>query len=561
MPLLLLYLVKLLIDRLSQVLSGNTVDINEIQVVWVVIALGGVSLFQSALAHIANYYNQVFSERMVDQVQDIIHSKSITLDVEYYENSSYYNILHLVQQEGRHRVAHLTRIYSNLVLNTVTLLSMSVALLVVSKHVGWILLLASFPALWVRFKFAGINHKWKNDVAETERQGEYLNWLLISPWYAADIRMLGLGNYFKTAYQDVRKKIRTARLYIAWKRSWFEFFAEGSATLVVFGSLLVVALRAVKGLITLGDTVAFYQALLRGVQAVRNIVTELAQLHESNLFLSHLEEFLEIEPKSPPCAQTRSVLPKMIHSITLKDVSFAYPRSNRLVLEQISFSIEPGELIVVVGENGAGKTTMAKLLGRLYEPGDGSVCINGIDYRDFDPEEVKKMIAYLPQDLAKYEVSITENVWYGDIDRPRREDEIDRALEFAGLLESVNALPQKKETILGSLFANGINLSEGQWRRLALARANFRKAEFVIMDEPLAAIDALTEASLIEQVKAMANEKAVLLISHRFSLARQANKILVLKEGKLVETGTHQQLMELGGYYSLMYNRQAGFYN
>jgi ATP-binding cassette subfamily B protein len=311
---------------------------------------------------------------------------------------------------------------------------------------------------------------------------------------------------------------------------------------------------------TLGDLVMYYQAMQRGQDLLRQLLSGFAALYEHHLFLSNLFEFLDLQQTVVTSVRYQPVPRPIRRGIVFDRVSFHYPTSTRMVLDSVSLTISPGEHVAFVGENGAGKTSIIKLLCRLYDPTTGSIAVDGIDMRHLDTMALRREISVIFQDYARYFLTARDNIWLGDVDLPPDQERIEAAARNAGAHEVITQLPQGYETILGSWFDSGIDLSIGEWQKIALARAFLRQAQVIVFDEPTSAIDAEAEYQLFQKLHRLTAGRTVILISHRLSTVRMADCIYVLERGSIIESGTHNELYGAGGTYTRLFDTQAEYY-
>jgi ATP-binding cassette, subfamily B, bacterial len=328
----------------------------------------------------------------------------------------------------------------------------------------------------------------------------------------------------------------------------------------VFAALAFLANHALTGAITIGALVMYFQAVQKGQGVFSELLGGLSSLYEHNLFLSHLEEFLALEPELTAPPQPVAV-PRPIESgLAVAGVSFSYPGSPRPALRGVDLVVRRGEMVALVGANGSGKTTLIKLLCRLYSPSSGTITLDGIDLRSFDPAELRRQIAVVFQDHAVFAASIKENIWFGDVHRELDEERVVRVARQTGADGFIRRLPLGYETPLLKMFEGGRDLSGGEQQKVTLARAFYSDAQLLVLDEPSSALDAQAEMRLFEQIRLQASDRAAIVISHRFSTVRMADRIYVLDDGEITEGGTHEELMRLGGSYARLFELQAAQY-
>jgi ATP-binding cassette subfamily B protein len=359
----------------------------------------------------------------------------------------------------------------------------------------------------------------------------------------------------------LRRNLDKEQRGILVKQSIADLAIQASATLAVIVSYAFIAYQTALGVITLGGLVMYYQAFQRGQGFLQDIISSLTDLYENNLFVSSLFEFLDQQPRITSPASPRPVPKPMRSGITFENVGFQYPASPRKAINKVSFTIRPGEVVALVGANGAGKTTLIKLLCRLYDPDEGRITIDGIDLREFDVTALRREISVIFQDYIHYHTTARENVWFGNIETPPDQQAINAAAQLAGIDEKLSGLKSGYDTVLGKWFEDGEELSIGEWQKVALARAFMRNAQLIVLDEPTSAMDAEAEYEIFSRFKSLISGKSAILISHRLSTVKMADRIYVVEHGTILESGTHDELMSQGARYAHLFETQAQFYN
>ena len=560
LPLLTLYLMKLIVDAVTFSL-GAPDRVAAFRHVAILIGFAAGAAILNALCQLAaNLVREAQTLAVTDHMYNILHAKSIEVDLAYYESPQYFDTLHRAQQEGPYRPTQIINGLMGLGRSGISLVAMAGLLISFHWGVAVILFAAALPGVLVRVKYSEKMYKWQREQTQAQRKANYFNWILTGDTHAKEIRLFNLGDLFKQRFSNLRKKLRNERLYITRKRSLADLVAQVCAAFAVFGSFGFIAYRTVQGTITLGDMVMYFGAFQRGLGYLREMLGGLANLYENNLFLSNLYEFLDLEPRVKEPLHPVSVPRPMKKGISFDHVSFKYPTNNHTVLEDVSLSIEPGEVVALVGENGSGKTTLIKLLCRLYDPVQGSITFGGIDLRRFETSALHREIGVIFQDYTKYHLTARENIWFGNIDLLPEDQRIATAGRETGADDLIARLPKGYETILGKWFEDGEELSIGEWQKIALARAFLRDAQIIILDEPTSSLDAKAEYTIFQKFRERLNGRSAILISHRFSTTRMADRIFVLENGKIIESGSHEALIERGGKYAYLFEKQAQRY-
>jgi ATP-binding cassette subfamily B protein len=555
LPLASLYLMKLIVDATS------TLKPQDFSYIVQLIALAGLMALLTIVCRSASsLVNETQSALVSDRVQDILHAQSIALDLEYYENASYYDSLHRAQAEAPYRPVRIVNELAQLGQSIISLGGVALLLISFNWLLAAALLIASLPAVLVRLRYAGKLYSWQRSITERERRAWYLHWLLVGTDFAKEIRLFNLGNHFRDQYRDLRQQIRQERLEISSKRSLADIASQSISVLALFGSFLYIAQQTYLGIITVGSLVMYFGAFQQGQSYMQTMLGSLASLYEDNLFLSNLYEFLDLDPKVKEPTTPRPVPKQIEYGIAFEHISFQYPGHSHKTLQDISFLISPGQIVALVGENGSGKTTLIKLLCRLYDPSQGRITVDGLDLRQLSLAAWRKEISVVLQDYVHYSMTARENIWFGDINQPANGQGITTAAQYSGADEVITALEDGYDTTLGRQFDRGVELSIGEWQKIALARAFFSSAQIMVLDEPTSSLDPLAEEQVFGKFRELAQDKTAIIISHRLSTVRSADCIYFMKSGRIAERGTHEELMLKKGEYARLFQIQARNY-
>lgn len=560
LPLLSLYLLKLIIDSVSATLSGGTNAPSSSIILYICMA-GGVGLITALCRFVTAYAQKAQAATVTDHMFAVLHEKSSVVDLAYYESPDLRDTLHRAQREGPYRPTSIVNGLMRAGQNVASLIAILWLLLMLNPLLPVVILIAVAPGVLMRLRYSDHIYEWQKKRTEDERKAQYFNWMLTDGSHAREIRLFGLGNYFIRQFDSIRGLLRKEKLWFEKRRALADLVAQASATIAVFASLIYIAARTVHGHITIGDMVMYFQAFQRGLTYLGGLLESVAILYEDNLFLSNFYEFLDIEAKVKSPESPTPVPEKIRKGISLEGVTFTYQNCEKPVLDYVNLFIQPGEVVALVGENGAGKSTLVKLLGRLYDPTGGVIRLDGTDIKSFNLPDYRKKLSVVFQDYIRYFLTARENIQFGNIEVEKVESDIQEAAQKAGIYNHIKNMNNGFDTPLGRMYKGGEELSVGQWQMMAMARAFFRNADLVILDEPASALDVNTEARIFLKFRELIKNKAALIISHRFSTVKLADKILLLHNGRIVEQGSHDELIKLNGKYSELYKIQAGQYN
>jgi len=502
----------------------------------------------------------ILHSRLNLDINTRIIRKALELDLTYFENAEYYDKLQNARREADWRGLQIVNGGFYLIQNIITLVSFGALLVRFSPWLALILFAATIPAFIAQSRYAELTFRVLSWRAPEARKLSYLEYLLTDYDSVKEIRLFGLGEPLLGRYANLFWTFLQQDQSIAQKRSLASFGWGLLATLSYYASYAWIVWNAVGGLITLGD-MTLYLGIFRSSQSTfEAIFTGLGELYENGLFMSNLFTFLELQPQMVAATRPLPVPRDIQRGIEFRHVSFKYVGRDEWALQNVNLKIDPGEKIALVGPNGAGKTTLIKLLTRLYDPTEGQILLDGIDLREYDLRELRQRIGVIFQDFVRYHLAAAENIGFGQIealdDRPR----IIRAAEKSGAHPLITGLPEGYETTLGRWFSKGRDLSGGEWQKIALARAFMRDCRVLVLDEPTAALDAENELKVFQQFRELAEDKIAVLISHRFSTVRMADRIFVIEHGQVSEQGTHGDLLTLGGTYARLFTLQAESY-
>jgi len=553
LPLCTLYLIKLIVDSLTA--QTDTLDF---QIILQYIVLFGVlHLVQAIVKNYQQLISETQQQLVTDYMSTIIIDKVVDIDISYHENAQYHDTFHQVQGQAVYRPVQILKNLSDLLRNGLLLASLAGLLVFLHWGIAFVLIAFGLPIAGVKWYYSKKLFDWEKQRISLEREASYLNEILTEGNYAKEVQIFNLGDPIKEQFVKVRKVLFTEKYGINKQRARSGFIAQSLNILAMTITYGFIAWRTFQGLITIGDLVMYFQAFQRGQSAIQQALTSVVGLYNNRLFLSHLFELLNIEsllkkPKHP------TPLPAIIQEgITLEKVDFKYPGTTRNVLKDINLTFKKGQVVALVGENGSGKTSLVKLLCRLYDPEKGAIYWDGISIKDFRLKELRQKISVIYQDFEKYHFSVSDNIRISDWQQPIQEQTIKDATYKAGASTFIEQLPNKFDQQLGRLFMGGAELSGGQWQKIALARAFYKEAEVIILDEPSSAIDPLAEAAIFEHFKKLAKDKILILVTHRLYNLKMADSIVVLQEGSIIEQGNHEELVAEEGLYLKMFEKQV----
>lgn len=526
---------------------------------WLMVELALITV-DSLLGQARSLMDHMLQGRMRMHVQELIIRKAQTLELRFFEDADFYDMLQLATNQADWRAPAVMGTLLSVVRHAMTLLSFTAVLVTFSPLIALILFGAVIPAFLARRHFSEIEYGLETRRAVERRQMGYYETLLTSNDSVKEVKLFGLGAPLLKRYLGFFSKWYGEDTALAKRRSFIGLGFGLIATAAYYGAYAWIVYRAVGGTITVGDMTLYLTIFSQSQGAFSGLLEDWNQLYESSLFMDNLFGFLALQPDHPPPANPKPVPAKILRGIEFENVTFRYPNREAPALKNVSLHIRPGEKLALVGANGAGKSTLIKLLTGLYLPTEGRVLLDGVDLREFDPEALRAKISVVFQDFVEYATTLRENIGFGQIEAMDDPSRIEEAARKGGADEVAAALPKGYDTLFGYWVDDATKLSGGQWQKVAISRAFMRDAEILVLDEPTSALDAEREYDLFKRFRILTEGKISVLISHRFSTVRIADRIAVLEDGAMTELGTHEELLKRDGMYARLFSLQAEGY-
>jgi ATP-binding cassette subfamily B protein len=511
------------------------------------------------LARVIDFCDTNFNERYTRHVNLRIMRHAATFDLSSYEDPEFYDRLERARVQGADRVGMIQE-SGQLVQQVVSTISLAAGICVISPWIFLALIVCVVPEFLAETKFAFLGYRLSVHQTPARRELDYLRILGTSKECAKEQKLFGLGPFFADRYEAISKDVHHRNVELASRKLVLGSLLALLGTVGYYGTYAYGIYLTIAGVLTLGTLTFLTGAIAGASNNIQSVFTTFSRIADHALFLTDLMEFFSVRPK---IASQPGALPgprPIREGFEFRNVSFSYPRRPKPVLENVNFRLEPGERIALVGANGHGKTTIVKLMTRLYDVTSGQILLDGVDLREYNLDDLWKNIGVIFQDFMRYDMTVADNIATGRIEERTNGFRI-RAAAFKSLAESViHKLPRNYEQMLGCRFAGGLDLSGGEWQKIALARAYLRDAQLLILDEPTAALDARAEHEVFQRFADLTKGKMSVLISHRFSTVRMSDRILVLENGTIAEQGAHNQLLRSGGCYAEMFELQAAHY-
>ena len=561
LPAAIAYIGKLIVDSVVLASQNNLANglTNDRYLALKYVGIEAIALIVLAASQKGLTVSQSLLRVLLGQrVNVLILEKALTLDLAHFEDSEFYDKMSQARSQASSRPLSLISRMFGLGQSALTLLTFSGLLLNFSVWAVVVLVLAAIPSFIAETRFSEHAFRLFRWRSPETRQQHYLETLLAREDYAKEVQLYQLGGMLLQRYRDIFNRLYGEDRNLTIQKGVWGYLLGLLSTIAFYGAYTWMVIEAIAGKISLGEMTMYLVVFRQGQSTFASALTSIGGMYEDNLYLANLYEFLE-----QPVPQSAGKITEGIiaDGIRFENVSFCYPQSQEPVLKDISLHLQHGEKLAIVGENGSGKTTLIKLLTRLYVPSDGRILLDGVDLNDWDIDVLRKRIGVIFQNFVQYQFTVGENVGVGDVEHLDDQQEWELASEKGMAKPFINNMPQGFGTQLGKWFKGGQELSGGQWQKIALSRAFMRsQADILVLDEPTAAMDAEAEMSIFNHFRALTKNQMVVLISHRFSTVRMADKIIVMANGRIIEQGSHEQLLTLNGRYAHLFSLQAEGY-
>jgi ATP-binding cassette subfamily B protein len=557
-PLAMLYVGKLIIDEVVRLISvGGDTDMTYM---WTIVGIElGLALFSDIINRGITLLDGLLGDLFSNKTSVQLIRHAARLDLYQFEDPDFYDKLERARRQTVSRVVLMTQVLSQFQ-DIITVILLAGGLIYFNPWLIVILLVAVIPSFLGETHFNERTYSLSRSWTPERRELDYLRYIGASDQTAKEVKIFGLSGFLADRFDKLAHEYYIANRKLAIKRAVWGTGLSAVGVAAYYGAYIFIIIQTVAGLITLGDLTFLAGSFKRMRDMMQMIMRRFSSIAESALYLQDLFDFLELKPTIVTKANSHSI-PKTIQSgFTFENVGFKYHGSENWVLRNISFHLNAGEKLALVGENGAGKTTLVKLLARLYEPTEGRILLDGVDIRNYNLEEYRDAIGIIFQDYVRFQLKVDENIAVGQIDEVTNRPKIETSAQKSLASQVVDKLPNGFDQVLGKRFSNGVELSGGEWQKVALARAYMRDAQLLILDEPTSALDARAEHEVFVRFAELIEGKSAVLISHRFSTVRMADRILFLENGRLLELGSHEELLAKKGKYSELFHLQAQGY-
>ena len=557
LPLVAVLLIRFYVDHITGSTEGAPVSAPG-AVTGLIIAMALTLLADELLSFSGQYFARRQSFLVEGHISSMIHSHATRLGMRFFDDPAFYDRLSRAARDISWRPAAIVSDMIMLLRGVISFAAMAYILRTFGLVPLTILVLVFIPVMWIRFRNSSRVYQARKSVTTETRQAAYFSWLMTGEKPAREVRLFGLGEYFAKLFRRYFREAREPELSAVKKNTVMDGIASVFKVAAFTGILVYATGSYINSKITAGELAMYLVAFRQALVYLRDAVSGYTGLAENRLFLQDLFHFLDMEGSMTGSGAPPG--PGAFREITVENVSFTYPDSSRPALENISLKISGGERVAVVGPNGSGKTTLVKMLCRLYDPDSGRILLNGSDISTIEPEAYRRLFSVVFQNFMLYFLSARDNIRLAVTDGDDDPEKVRKAAAMAGISELLEELPQGYDTILGHHTEGSREMSWGEWQKIAIARALYREAPVLILDEPSSSLDADSEYEIFSDMGRITGGRTCIFISHRLSNVREADRIIVLDHGRIAETGTHDDLMKAGGRYFTMFTRQKSMY-
>ncbi len=566
-PVAMLWVGKLIVDEVVRVAATDAGLLGGLEawggalepLAWLLAIELGLAVLSDVLGRGAALCDSLLGDLFTNETSVRLMRHAARLDLAHFEDAEFYDKLERARRQTTSRLVLLSQIFGQ-AQSAITVATLAVGLAAYAPMLLLLLVLALLPAFLGEAHFNAQSYSLAYSWTPERRELDYLRWLGASDEPAKEVKVFGLSGYLADRYQTLADAYYRANRSLATRRAAWGTLLASVGTLGYYAAYAVIVYRTASGAFTIGDLTFLAGSFARTRGLLEQMLASFSTVSGQALYLADLFDFFEIEPRVASRPDARPVPEPMLTGFRFENVGFRYPGSEAWAVRGLSFELRAGEALALVGENGAGKTTLVKLLARLYDPDEGRILLDGVDLREYDLDSLRATVGVIFQDFVRYHLSASENIAVGRIDQRNDRPRIQTAAQRSLADSVIDALPEGYDQTLGKRFSSGVDLSGGQWQKVALGRAYMRDAQLLILDEPTAALDARAEYEVFERFKDLTQGKSAVLISHRFSTVRMADRILVLDGGRVAEVGTHAELLAAGGRYAELFELQAQGY-
>lgn len=557
LPLAMLYIGKEIVDEVIRLIEASPQDYSYL---WLLVGLElGLAVFSDVLARGISLLDGLLSDLFANNTSVKLIRHAAQLDLYQFENPEFYDKLERARRQTTGRTVLMSQVFSQFQ-DLITLISLGAGLVAFNPWLILLLILAVVPSFLGENYFNNQSYSLSRSWTPERRELDYLRYVGASDTTAKEVKIFGLSDFLAQRFEKLSWKYYRANRVLSIKRASWGTLLSAFGTLAYYAAYVFILIETAGGLITIGTLTFLSGAFSRMQGRLQGMMQRFSSIADRAMYLQDLFDFLAIEPLIHSAEQSIDFPIKVEQGFVFENVSFCYPGTEKYAIRNLSFHLRAGEKLALVGENGAGKTTLVKLLARLYEPSEGRILLDGIDLRNYDLTKLRANVGVIFQDFFRYQFSVRDNIAVGRIAMGDELELIEDAAQKSLAAAVVEELPKQYEQMLGKRFQDGVELSGGQWQKIALARAYMRDAQLLILDEPTSALDARAEHEVFLRFSELIKDRSAVLISHRFSTVRMADRILFLENGQLLELGSHEELLAQNGKYAELFNLQAQGY-